>query len=58
MRKENKNTYNIPPLCNIESIALPSISAIWTIAIGNIKIELAKIGGITPERLIFNGKKK
>ena len=57
MSPENKNKYSGPPLLNIETIKSPSAPVNCTKADGNIKIELAKIGGMTPEILIFNGKK-
>ena len=56
MSPENRNKYSGPPLLNIETIKSPSAPVNCTKADGNIKIELAKIGGITPDILIFKGK--
>ena len=54
---ENKAVYNKPPLLNkLESLlTVSSFPKNWTIIKGKAKIELAKIGGITPETFIFIG---
>ena len=50
--------YIAPPLCSREEKNWFSTPIICIIATGNVNTELANIGGMTPEILIFKGKKE